>query len=91
MKHGTVRDLMHGFDGDKWTTGNPTTRRALIPAGQEQILEQQAGKQRWVGQMSNRLNFATRTSDFPRVFIELKYPKGSEHQASSLAPGRGEV
>jgi type I restriction enzyme R subunit len=38
-KHGIACDLMHGFNWNKWTTGKPTERLALIPAGQEHILE----------------------------------------------------
>ncbi len=47
-KHGIARDLMHGCDWDLWTTGKPTERLALIPAGQEHILAQEDGKKRWV-------------------------------------------
>ena len=47
-KHGIACDLMHPFDWVKWTTGKPTERLALIPAGQEHILEQEDGKKRWV-------------------------------------------
>ncbi|MBL8802500.1 MAG: type I restriction endonuclease subunit R [Planctomycetes bacterium] len=47
-KHGVACDLMHGFKWDKWTSGKPAERLALIPAGQEHILEQEDGKQRWV-------------------------------------------
>ena len=47
-KHGIACDLMHGFRWEKWTTGKPTERLALIPAGQEHILEQEDGKKRWV-------------------------------------------
>lgn len=47
-KHGVACDLMHGFDWDKWTTGTPTERLQLIPAGQEHILDQEDGKKRWV-------------------------------------------
>jgi type I restriction enzyme R subunit len=47
-KHGIACDMMHGFNWDKWTTGKPTERLALIPAGQEHILEQEDGKKRWV-------------------------------------------
>ena len=47
-KHGIACDLMHGFNWDKWTTGKPTERLALIPAGQEHILELEDGKKRWV-------------------------------------------
>jgi type I restriction enzyme R subunit len=47
-KHGIASDLMHGFNWSKWTTGKPTERLALIPAGQEHILQQEDGKKRWV-------------------------------------------
>ena len=47
-KHGIACDLVHGFDWDKWTTGKPTERLALIPAGQEHILQHEDGKKRWV-------------------------------------------
>ena len=47
-KHGIACDMMHCFNWDKWTTGKPTERLALIPAGQEHILEQEGGKKRWV-------------------------------------------
>ena len=45
-KHGIACDMMHGFNWTKWTTGKPTERLALIPAGQEHILEQEDGKKR---------------------------------------------
>ena len=47
-KHGIACDMMHGFNWTTWTTGKPTERLALIPAGQEHILEQDDGKRRWV-------------------------------------------
>jgi type I restriction enzyme R subunit len=47
-KHGIACDLMHGFNWEKWTIGKPTERLALIPAGQEHILQQEEGKKRWV-------------------------------------------
>jgi type I restriction enzyme, R subunit len=47
-KHGIACDLMHGFKWDKWITGKPAERLALIPAGQEHILEQEDGKKRWL-------------------------------------------
>ncbi len=45
-KHGIACDMLHGFKWDKWTTGTPTERLQLIPAGQEHILEQEDGKKR---------------------------------------------
>jgi type I restriction enzyme R subunit len=47
-KYGVVCDLMHGFRWDAWTTGKPSERLALIPAGQEHVLEQENGKDRFV-------------------------------------------
>ncbi len=47
-KHGIACDMLHGFDWSKWITGKPAERLALIPAGQEHILEQDDGKKRWV-------------------------------------------
>jgi type I restriction enzyme R subunit len=46
-KHGIASDMLHRFKWDKWTTGTPTERLQLIPAGQQHILEQDDGKKRW--------------------------------------------
>ena len=47
-KHGIAGDMLHGFSWDKWTSGTATQRLALIPAGQEHILQQEEGKPRFV-------------------------------------------
>ena len=47
-KHSIACDMLHGFSWSKWTTGTPTERLQLIPAGQEHILEQEEGKKRWI-------------------------------------------
>ena len=47
-KYGVASDMLHGFKWDKWTTGKPAQRLALIPAGQEHILAQDDGKRRFV-------------------------------------------
>ena len=47
-KHGIACDMLHGFDWGKWTIGKSGERLALIPAGQERILEQVDGKKRFV-------------------------------------------
>jgi type I restriction enzyme R subunit len=46
-KHGIACDMMHGFNWGKWTRGTPIERLQLIPAGQEYILQQEDGKNRW--------------------------------------------
>jgi type I restriction enzyme, R subunit len=47
-KHGIACDLLHSFDWSTWTSGTPTQRLQLLPAGQEHILQQENGKQRWL-------------------------------------------
>jgi type I restriction enzyme, R subunit len=47
-KHCIACDLLHGFDWSKWTDGTPTQRLQLLPAGQEHVLQQENGKQRWL-------------------------------------------
>ena len=47
-KHEVACAIMHGFDWDKWTTGTPAERLGLIPSGQEHVLQQEDGKQRFV-------------------------------------------
>lgn len=47
-KHEIACGIMHGFNWDKWTTGTPAEKLALIPAGQEHVLQQENGKARFV-------------------------------------------
>jgi type I restriction enzyme, R subunit len=47
-KHQIASDMLHGLDWTKWSTGKSTERVALIPAGQECILQQVDGKKRFV-------------------------------------------
>ena len=47
-KHEVACAIMHGFNWDKWTTGTSAERLGLIPAGQEHVLQQEDGKQRFV-------------------------------------------
>jgi type I restriction enzyme R subunit len=47
-KHGIACDLLHGFNWSSWTSGTPSERLQLLPAGQEFILQLENGKQRWL-------------------------------------------
>ena len=47
-KHGVACDILHGFIWEKWITGSGIQKLALIPAAQEDVLEQQDGKKRFV-------------------------------------------
>jgi type I restriction enzyme, R subunit len=40
------RDLFHGFNWSRWTTGSAQDRLSLLPAAQEHILAQENGKDR---------------------------------------------
>ncbi len=46
-KHDVCLGIMHGFDWSVWTKGTPTERLALLPAGQEHVLAQSDGKNRF--------------------------------------------
>ncbi len=43
-KYEVCRDMLHGFDWSKWTTGTPAERLGLLPPAQEHILAQEEGK-----------------------------------------------
>src|SRR6267142_1762022 len=45
-KYEVCRNLFHGFDWLRWTTGTPQDRLSLLPAAQEHILAQDDGKNR---------------------------------------------
>ena len=47
-KYDIACGIMHPLEWDPWTTGTAAQRLALIPAGQEHILEQEDGKARFV-------------------------------------------
>jgi type I restriction enzyme R subunit len=47
-KYNIACDIMHGFNWDAWTTGTPVQKLSLLPAGQEHVLQQENGKQRFV-------------------------------------------
>ncbi|HXG55627.1 MAG TPA: type I restriction endonuclease subunit R [Vicinamibacterales bacterium] len=47
-KYEVCCDLFHGFDRTRWLTGTPAERMTLIPTGQEHILAQENGKDRFV-------------------------------------------
>ncbi len=47
-KHEIAGSMLHGLNWAKWVTGKPAEKLALIPAGQQHILEQEDGKTRFV-------------------------------------------
>ena len=47
-KYEIASAMLHGFHWKKWTTGAAVERLSLIPAGQEHVLQQEDGKNRFV-------------------------------------------
>ena len=47
-KYAVACGILHGFKWDLWTDGTPAQRLGLIPAGQEHVLRQENGKQRFI-------------------------------------------
>ncbi len=47
-KHEVCCSILHGFNWSAWTSGSSADRLTLIPAGQEHILAQEDGKERWL-------------------------------------------
>jgi type I restriction enzyme R subunit len=75
-KHGIACDMMHGFNWDKWTTGTPTERLQLIPAGQEHILEQEDGKKRWgqvVAELSQAFALCSATDEATAIRDDVSF------------------
>ena len=48
-KYEVCCDMLHGFDWSRWTTGTPAQRLGLLPVAQEHILQQEDGKRRFTG------------------------------------------
>ncbi|NLE57670.1 MAG: HsdR family type I site-specific deoxyribonuclease, partial [Planctomycetes bacterium] len=48
-KYEVCCDMLHGFDWSLWTTGTPAQRLGLLPAAQEHIFQQEDGKPRFTG------------------------------------------
>jgi type I restriction enzyme R subunit len=94
-KHAIACDFLHGFDWGKWTTGTPAERLQLIPAGQEHILEQEDGKNRWaklVTELSRAFALcaasdeATAIRDDVSFFQALQAALGKQSSASRKTP-----
>ncbi|HWL64261.1 MAG TPA: type I restriction endonuclease subunit R [Steroidobacteraceae bacterium] len=75
-KHGIACDMLHGFNWGKWTTGKPAERLALLPAGQEHILQQEDGKARWVQvvmELSSAFALCAATDEAAKIRDDVSY------------------
>jgi type I restriction enzyme R subunit len=96
-KHEVACAIMHGFTWDKWTTGTSGERLALIPAGQEHILQQEDGKQRFVqvvADLSKAFALCAATDDAIQVRDDIAFFQAIKAQlakSSGLAKSPDEL
>ncbi|MBU6277090.1 MAG: type I restriction endonuclease subunit R [Planctomycetes bacterium] len=71
-----ARAMMHGFDWSAWHTATGTKRLQIIPAAQEQILEQDDGKKRFckvVSDMSKAFSLCATADDAIALRDEIAF------------------
>ena len=71
-----ARGMMHGFDWSAWHTATGTKRLQIIPAAQEQILEQDDGKKRFckvVSDMSKAFSLCATADDAIALRDEIAF------------------
>jgi type I restriction enzyme, R subunit len=82
--------LFHGFDWSKWTTGTPQQRLGLLPAGQEHILKQENGKDRYiraVRELSQAFALAVPDSEALRIRDDVGFFQAVQAVLAKRAPG----
>ncbi len=94
-KHGIAASMLHGLNWARWTTGTPGERLALIPVGQEHILQQPDGKTRFVPLVTDLSRAfalcaaseeATELRDDVSFFQALQAALGKQSSASGKTP-----
>ncbi|MBK8477255.1 MAG: type I restriction endonuclease subunit R [Opitutaceae bacterium] len=93
-KHGIACDLMHGLSWKKWTTGKPTERLALIPAGQEHVLAQEDGKQRFVQvvtEVSSAFALCAASDEATEIRDDVSFFQAIQAALNKQSNGRGKT
>ncbi len=75
-KHGIATHMLHGVNWAKWATGTPADRLALIPVGQEHILQQEDGKSRFVqvvADLSSAFALCATTDEATEIRDDVSY------------------
>lgn len=75
-KYEICRDLFHGFDWSKWTSGSPQERVRVLPAAQEHVLRQKDGKERClraVKELSRAFSLAVPHEDALQIRDDLAF------------------
>ena len=91
-KHGTASDMLHGFRWEKWVAGKPAERLALIPAGQEHILEQEDGKKRFVQvvtELSRAFALCAASDEATGIRDDISFFQAIQAALSKQSMGRG--
>lgn len=89
-KYEVCRDLFHGFDWSKWTTGKPQERLGLLPPAQEHILRQENGKDRCVRsvrELSQSFALAVPHEEALRIRDDLAFFQAVQAVLAKRAPG----
>ncbi len=89
-KHGVARDMLHGFSWKKWTTGKPAERLALIPAGQEHVLQQEDGKRRFVQvvtELSRAFALCAASDEATAIRDDVSFFQALQSALSKQSPG----
>ena len=82
--------LFHGFDWSRWTTGTPEEKLSLLPAGQEHILAQENGKERYVSavrELSQAFALAVPHEETMRIRDDVGFFQNVQSGLVKKAPG----
>ncbi len=93
-KYGVASDMLHGFNWAQWTTGTPAERLALIPAGQQHILEQENGKPRFVqvvSDLSRAFALCAASDEATAVRDDVSFFQAVQAALSKHHPGPGKT
>ena len=93
-KHSITCDLLHGFNWDKWTSGTSIERLALIPAGQQHILEQDDGKRRFlqvINDLSRAFALAAATDEAISIRDDVSFFQAIQAALNKRSRGNGKT
>ncbi|MDP4013483.1 MAG: HsdR family type I site-specific deoxyribonuclease [Candidatus Nanopelagicales bacterium] len=89
-KYEVCRDLFHGFDRSKWTSGTPQERLALLPAAQEHVLKQENGNDRClraVRELSQAFALSVPHEEALRIRDDVAFFQAVQAVLAKRAPG----
>jgi len=89
-KYEICRDLFHGLNWSKWTSGTPQERLGLLPSAQEHILRQKDGKDRClraVRELSQAFALAVPNDEALRIRDDVAFFQAVQAVLAKRAPG----